>query len=233
MAVETIVALGGAGRYRPSLLDEDRMQEVFAHLLPRSDVEAAADYLTTDTSGLKSCAKLATRPGSCNRAILIQPTGIEADREVHEATLGTNARLYPESLCPGEPLFPRCRNGVVGIQTAWGLAREIRGPPFECGPWVGDPTRNRVGQRRRQEKHRLDRGLPILCSSSQVKAGSPTLEAKAGGEPLATVIERYLVKARGQLDTTASLISSQHPALGSIPNDRPLLGLVVKRKLTM
>lgn len=60
----------------------------------------------------------------------------------------------------------------------------------------------------------------------ECKAARLTLDAQAGGESLATVMQRYLGEAREQIDRTARLIRDAHPAFECIPKDRPIVGMV-------
>jgi hypothetical protein len=60
----------------------------------------------------------------------------------------------------------------------------------------------------------------------ECKAARLTLDAQAGGDSLAAVMQRYIGAARLQIDRTARLISEGHPAFARIPKDRRVVGLV-------
>ena len=62
----------------------------------------------------------------------------------------------------------------------------------------------------------------VECKSARL-----TLGARAGDPTLPTIAERYLTKAREQLDRTAKLISARTPPFDQFPNDRPVVGLAV------
>ena len=62
----------------------------------------------------------------------------------------------------------------------------------------------------------------------EVKASRLTERARAGvAEALDADIDRTLVRAHSQIETTARLIRDGHPALSSVPTNRPVLGLTV------
>ncbi len=62
----------------------------------------------------------------------------------------------------------------------------------------------------------------------EVKAARLTERARAGvPDALAADIDRTLVRAHSQIENTARLLRDGHPALDSIPTDRPVMGLTV------
>src|SRR5437899_1284953 len=48
-----------------------------------------------------------------------------------------------------------------------------------------------------------------------------------GGSALRRELDRTISRAFAQLDTTAELVRNRHPALGHVPDGRPMYGLVV------
>lgn len=61
----------------------------------------------------------------------------------------------------------------------------------------------------------------------ECKSARMTLEARAGDAALPGIVERYIGKARRQLDRTARLIKDRDPAFTDIPADRPIIGVAV------
>lgn len=62
----------------------------------------------------------------------------------------------------------------------------------------------------------------------EVKSTRLTERARAGvPEALARDIDRTLVRAHEQIETTARIIRDRHPALSGVPRDRPAMGLTV------
>lgn len=62
----------------------------------------------------------------------------------------------------------------------------------------------------------------IECKSAGLR-----IDARAGGGKFSEIVERYLVKGRRQIDTTAEQIRRRTPGFEQIPNDRRIVGLVV------
>lgn len=61
----------------------------------------------------------------------------------------------------------------------------------------------------------------------EAKATRLTEKSRQGGPTLRSELNRTISRAFEQLDTTAALIRDHHPALGQVPSDRPIYGLVV------
>jgi len=61
----------------------------------------------------------------------------------------------------------------------------------------------------------------------EVKATRLTQEARMGGATLRSELDRTVGRAFQQLDNTAELVRSGHPALANIPASNPIYGLVV------
>ena len=61
----------------------------------------------------------------------------------------------------------------------------------------------------------------------EVKATRPVHDVRTGSPDGLTDIERKVGRAASQLERTARLVRADHPAVGFVPKDRPLLGLVV------
>lgn len=61
----------------------------------------------------------------------------------------------------------------------------------------------------------------------EVKSVRPTEPVRVGDSAAATELTRMLSKAIKQVNTTTKMVLERHPALGHIPNDRPVVGLVV------
>jgi len=61
----------------------------------------------------------------------------------------------------------------------------------------------------------------------EVKSVRPTEPVRVADSAAATELTRMLNKAIKQVDTTMQMVMERHPALEHIPNDRPMVGLVV------
>ncbi len=69
--------------------------------------------------------------------------------------------------------------------------------------------------------------LPETVLIVEAKATPITAGARVGTERLQQDLERTPGRAIEQIDRTATLIMDRHPAFRDIPNDRPLIGLVI------
>jgi hypothetical protein len=69
--------------------------------------------------------------------------------------------------------------------------------------------------------------LPEVTLLVEAKTTRLTEEARAGLPRFDDDLDRTLVKAQGQIRRTSELIESGHAALGFVPRDRPVRGLVV------
>lgn len=61
----------------------------------------------------------------------------------------------------------------------------------------------------------------------ECKSAGLGIDARAGGGKFSELIDRYLVKGRRQIDTTAEQIRLRTPGFERIPNDKRVVGLVV------
>lgn len=61
----------------------------------------------------------------------------------------------------------------------------------------------------------------------EVKSARPVLATRAGAEGGDADVLAKIGHARHQIDATSELLDSDHPAVGAIPKDRPVRGLVV------
>jgi hypothetical protein len=68
--------------------------------------------------------------------------------------------------------------------------------------------------------------LPKAVVIVEAKATPLSQSSRLGGDRLAVDLERAPGKAIRQIERTAELIKSRHPALAAVPDDRPVVGLV-------
>lgn len=61
----------------------------------------------------------------------------------------------------------------------------------------------------------------------EVKSVRPTEAVRVGDPGAPTELTRMLGKAIGQVNTSAAMVRERHPALSHVPDDRPMVGLVV------
>ncbi|WP_406131660.1 hypothetical protein [Streptomyces sp. NBC_00989] len=70
-------------------------------------------------------------------------------------------------------------------------------------------------------------GAPVLVLLVEVKSGLPTAQLRLGPKDFATDLNKKLGKAVEQIDRSAALIEERRSEFMHIPNDRPVLGMVV------
>ncbi|MCD1569902.1 hypothetical protein [Agromyces mediolanus] len=221
--------LHNGGRYDPSILDMPHFQEVFERVAPRSEIEQTAELLISDIPGLRL-----TRAAVDSRAPM--PSRLER---------------YAFNPLKAQPLIDLGKTGIWAPQSML-ISRAFLGPnlyyrglarwgkPFADG--LGDRTQRYVGRQLalldsitlipEVEYATSQRGVDWIWVADaavilvECKAARLTVDAQAGGDSLASVMERYLGAARKQIDRTARLIQEHHPAFDHIPKDRPLVGVV-------
>ncbi|BCW42787.1 hypothetical protein StoSoilB3_43220 (plasmid) [Arthrobacter sp. StoSoilB3] len=220
---------GTDGCFDPGILDSARFQQIYKKYVPRQELERTASLLTATIPELKQARadadRRATMPDRLER-YAFNPL-----RSTPLVDLRTKGIWAPQSM-----FVPRAFTGpnlyYRGLRK-WGSA-------FADG--LGDRTQRYVGRQLslmegirlhpeiEYEKARLSVDWLWVSDSAVIlvecKAARLTLDAQAGGESLATVMERYLGTARKQIDTTARLIRDGHRAFAAIPNDRPIVGIV-------
>jgi hypothetical protein len=64
----------------------------------------------------------------------------------------------------------------------------------------------------------------------EVKSRRPTQDVRLASERRADELKRMLAHAYTQIDTTATLIAEGNPAFTAIPNNRPVLGLIITQE---
>lgn len=218
-----------AGRFDPSILGMPHFQVVFEQVAPRSEIEAIAKLLTASIGDLKRA-----RVDADKRA----PVRPDLERYAFNplkaqplVSLGVGGTWAPQTM-----LVPRA---FLGSNLYYrGLARWGKG----FADRLGDRTQRYVGRQLELlegitlypeiEYAKAQNSVDWLWVSGsavilvECKAARLTVDAQAGGDSLANVMQRYLGTARTQIDRTAKLIREAHPAFDHIPKDRPLIGLV-------
>lgn len=227
MIVHTWVASNG-GRWDPALLDMEHFQEVFERAAPRDEIVAAIRYLsvTLDEARAHPTNSIAVprqferyrfNPLSSKPLVDLGPTGVWAPV----------VSMVIRSISVGNIYYPAIRAWGSDFSNDLGLRTEN---------YVGRLLRL-VGQDRvlaqiiwGKPEHRsvdfiwVTDGAVILIES---KSARMSLAGRTDMKAMAKTAERYLVEGRKQIDATADVIRQKHPAFASIPNDRPIVGLVV------
>lgn len=217
------------GRFDPSILDMPHFQDVCERIAPRSEIEATAKLLIAGIAGLKQARADADARAQVRREL--ERYGFNPLKARPLVDLGSRGIWAPQSM-----LMPRA---FLGSNLYYrGLAQWGKG----FADSLGDRTQQYVGRQLKLldgitlhpeiEYAKAQRSVDWLWVSEsavilvECKAARLTLDAQAGGDSLANVMQRYLGAARTQIDRTAKLIRETHPAFDHIPKDRPLVGMV-------
>lgn len=217
------------GRFEPSILDMPHFQGVFEKVAPRSEIEATAAFLISSIADLMQARAEAETRAPVRREL--ERYAFNPLKAQPLVDLGDKGIWAPQTM-----LVPRA---FLGSNLYYrGLAQWGK----EFADKLGDRTQRYVGRQLRLlddivlypeiEYAKSQRSVDWLWVSDsavilvECKAARLTLDAQAGGDSLATVMQRYLGAARTQIDRTAKLIREAHPAFADIPKDRPLVGMV-------
>ena len=215
-----------AGYIDLAMLDAPHMQEVFERVLPRSDAENLIHRFTTTIEGARSLSTEALAVPPNRQRFAFNPF-------VARPLLDLGTGVYaPQSMLVSRAIFPT-NLYYVGMKQ-WGLpfaenlgarveqyvGRQLR---LIAGDHVAGEITYGKGDKSVDWIWVTDRAVVLVeCKSARM-----TLGAKAADASLGTVIARSLGKAREQIDRTAKLIHNRHSAFAHIPDDRPVMGLIV------
>lgn len=220
-------AAHNAGYLDFALLDAPHMQEVFERVLPRSDAEQLIRHFTTTVEGARELSMEAGAVPPNRQRFAFNPF---VARPLLD--LGTGGVYAPQSMLVSRAIFPT-NLYYVGMKQ-WGVPfAENLGARVE--QYVGRQLRLIAADHAEGEitYDKGDKSVDWLWVTDKAvvlvecKSARMTLGAKAADASLGAVVARSLGKARAQIDRTAKLIHDQHPAFAHIPNDRPIVGLIV------
>ena len=216
-----------AGYIDIALLDAPHMQDVFERVLPRNDAENLIRHFTTT---IESARSLSTQTLAVPRNWQRFAFNPFVARPLID--LGTGGVYAPQSMLVSRAIFPT-NLYYVGMKQ-WGLPfAENLGARVE--QYVGRQLRLIAGDHVEGEitYDKGDKSIDWIWVTDKAvvliecKSARMTLGAKAADASLGAVVARSLGKAREQIDRTATLIHERHPAFVHIPDDRPIIGLIV------
>lgn len=216
-----------AGFIDRALLDAPHMQEVFERVLPRSDAENLIRHFTTTVEGARALNAEALAVPPNRQRFAYNPFVAKPLID-----LGTGGVYAPQSMLVSRAIFPT-NLYYVGMKQ-WGLPfAENLGARVE--QYVGRQLRHIAGEHVEGEitYGKGDKSVDWIWVTEKAvvivecKSARMTLGAKAADPSLGTVVSRSLGKAREQIDRTARLIRNRHPAFAHIPDDRPVIGLII------
>jgi hypothetical protein len=227
MILHTWVGLND-GRYDPALLATPEMQEIFAKVLPRPQLEVLVKSMTTTVSEARaSVDRVPMLPSALRRY------GFNPLAQTPLVDLGGGGIVAPQTL-----LVPR----VISTGNLYYRGAERWGSKFtnDLGQlveaYVGVQLRSLdygtvlaeisygKPQRKSVDWIWITPGAVVLIES---KSGRMLLNEKAGAADPSVSVERYLRTARKQIDESALQILTRHDAFRQIPVDRPVIGLTV------
>lgn len=220
-------ATHNAGFIDFSLLDAPHMQEIFDRVLPRGDAENLIRHFTTTIDGARGLNAEAGDVPANRQRFAFNPFVTKP-----LLNLGGGGVWAPQSMLVSRAIFPT-NLYYVGMKQ-WGLPfAENLGARVE--QYVGRQLRLIAGANLEGEitYGKGDKSVDWIWVSEKAvvlvecKSARMTLGAKAADASLGAVVARSLGKARDQIDRTASLIHDRHPAFTHIPDDRPVIGLIV------
>ncbi len=219
------------GRFDPSIMDLDHMQEVFQTVAPREHIEVLARVLTATTSQAKgvndaipslepAVRRYGFNPLTARPLVDLGRHGIWAPQVVL-----VDRALYPNNLYyRGIDTWGTRFANILGTRTEAYVGRQL-GVIADVRDLHGEITYTEG----RNEKKSVDYiwVTPKAVILVEVKSARMTLGARVGDASLPTITQRYLSKAREQLDTTAKLITARTTPFDQFPTDRPIIGLAV------
>lgn len=216
-----------AGYLEFALFDAPHMQEIFERVLPRSDAESLIRHFTTTVDGARAMSAEALAVPPNRQRFAFNPLVAKPLLD-----LGTGGVYAPQSMLVSRAIFPT-NLYYVGMKQ-WGLsfaenlgARVEQYVGRQLGLIAGDHVEGEISY------GKGDKSVDWIWVSDKAvvlvecKSARMTLGAKAADESLGAVVARSLGKAREQIDRTAKLIHDRHPEFAHIPDDRPVIGLIV------
>ncbi|CCQ18366.1 MULTISPECIES: hypothetical protein [unclassified Rhodococcus (in: high G+C Gram-positive bacteria)] len=219
------------GRFDPSIMDLDYMQEIFDTVAPREQIETLAQVLTATVSQAKSANDAAPSLEPARRRYGFNPLSALPLVDLGEygiwapQVMLVDRALYPSNLYyRGISTWGKRFADILGTRTEAYVGRQLKVIADESD-LHGEITYNEG----KNQKKSVDYiwVTPKAVILVEVKSARMKLGARAGDASLPANTEQYLSKAREQLDTTADLITSRTPPFDQFPTDRPIVGLAV------
>lgn len=210
-----------------NLFDAAHMQVLFDRVAPRAELEQFIRHFTTTVDGARALHAEAPAVAAHRQRFAFNPF---IARPLID--LGRGGVWAPQSMLVSRAIFPT-NLYYVGMKE-WGLpfaenlgarveqyvGRQLR---LIAGDHVEGEIRYGKGDKSVDWIWVTERAVILVeCKSSRM-----TLGAKAADASLGTIVARSLGKAREQIDRTAALIQNRHVAFAHIPEDRPVIGLIV------
>lgn len=232
-AVRAVIVLNGwvahnQGQYDPAILDLPHFQEVFARVAPRTQIEGLVKALTMTVAEAReindrvpalpiNAQKSAFNPLISKPFVDLGVDGIWAPQTmlVHRALVPAN--LYYWGARAWGDRFTK----ELGDRTEAYVGNQVR---LIAGESMSGEMAYDKGRRKSTDWIWVTNRAVILFES---KSARMTLGAQAGDATLPAVTARYLGHARDQLDRTEQLIRERVPPFDRIPDDRPIVGVVV------
>jgi hypothetical protein len=219
------------GRYDPSILDMPHFQEVFERAAPRWQIEATAAALTTTVDEAKEAnrrvpafpshlQRFAFNPLVARPFVDLGVAGIWAPQTMYVERAFTAANLFYRGIAAWGRSFAEDLGDRVEAYVGRQLGLMV--PEAELSPEI----EYKVGRDLRKSVDWIW-SSPRATVLFECKSARPTLGARAGDASLPQLVERTLVKAREQLDTTADLIRRQVPPFDQFSCRLPIVGVVV------
>lgn len=220
------------GRFDPAIMDLAHIQEeIFEKVAPREQIEKIAAVLTTTVVAAK---EMKAAVPALDRSLQRWEFNPLAARPLVD--LGERGIWAPQVMLVDRALYP-ANLYYRGVDT-WGA---------DFARVLGARTEAYVGKQLGlvADENDLHSEITYKPGKSEVKSvdwiwvtpqavilvecksARLTLGARAGDPTLPAIAERYLTKAREQLDRTANLISARTPPFDQFPDDRPIVGLAV------
>lgn len=227
MIVHTWVATNG-GRWDPAILDVEHMQEIFQRAAPRDEIVGAVNYLSITVDQARAHPTNAIAVPRQVERYRYNPLSSKPLVDLGAAGIWAPVvSMVIRAISVGNIYYPAISEWGSDFSNDLGRRTE---------KYVGRLLRL-IGQDRvlaevswgKPERRSVDfiwvaDGAVILVES---KSARMSLAGRTDMKEMAKTAQRYLVQGRDQIDATANMIRQQHPAFASLPNDRPVIGLVV------
>lgn len=220
-----------SGRFEPAIMDLTPMQQIFESVAPREQIETLSRALTTSVS--QAIETNAAVP-ALNRPLQRHAFNPLSARPLVD--LGERGIWAPQVMLVDRALYP-ANLYYRGVDAWGGKFTDILGTRTEA--YVGKQlallanASDLHGEITYKEGNDKKKSVDWIWVTPQAvilvecKSARLTLGARAGDATLPKIAERYLTKARKQLDTTANLIRARTSLFEHFPDDRPIIGLAV------
>jgi hypothetical protein len=216
------------GRYDPAFFDVDDFQEGFETIAPRDHIESLVKYFTTTVAEVRASApdvlsanatkgKYAPNPLSTKPLIDLGDHGIWAPVAAMIPRALSVASLYDVGNAKWRRPFTR----DLGHRTESYVGDQLR-------QIAGDQLRSEIKWEKNQNASIdwiwVHPKTVILIES---KSARLSVLGRSNSMEMRDSSAKYIAKGRQQIDETADLIASRQHEFINIPNDRPVIGIVL------